>query len=116
MSIGYIENPEKIPDDLNACILTDCIRSQNIEVKTSDDYIFFMTLNMLKHCCSNPQIKTIICRIILNNLVSKIKAKTINLKPNHQLQGFEILEYLRSDLVKDFTTNLQLEVTKDTKI
>ena len=75
-----------------------------------------MTFNMLKHCGSNINIKTIISRILLNNLVSKIKSKAILVLDHHKKWAYEILEFIRSDLIKDFTSNLQLEVTKDVKL
>ena len=83
---------------------------------TQDDYLLHFTLKLLEHCCVNDRIQNIIPRVIMNNLAIKLSQNEMKMElPRHQLWAMQIFDKIRSDLVPDFISKLQLSsmVTED---
>ena len=85
-------------------------------IPTKDDYLFHLTLMLLEHCCTNDRIQNIIPRVIMNNLAIKLSQNEMKMElPRHQMWAMQIFHKIRSDLVPDYISKLQLGnlVTED---
>jgi len=71
---------------------------------------------LLEHCCTNDRIQNIIPRVIMNNLAIKLSQNEMKMElPRHQMWAMQIFHKIRSDLVPDYISKLQLGnlVTED---
>ena len=73
------------------------------------DYVFHLTLRLLAACCTNDSIPIIIPRVLLNNLAIKMSTKELEMdKDLHPRWAMEVFGQVRSDLIPDFITKLNL--------
>lgn len=87
-----IENPENAKTFPTGLIMTNCIKDfglftgiSELNVKPSkNDYIFHFTFSLLKECCMEENIPSIIPRVLLNNLALKLITNEIEMTiPRH---------------------------------
>jgi len=113
----FAQNPERMQTYPHHLIMAQGIfnfgmfahRSEQNIAPNESDYVIHLSFMILRECCLNDKVPSILPRILLNNIALKLGTQELEFRvPTHQNWALEIFDCIRSDLVPDFITKLKI--------